>query len=403
MVYRIPLAYNSMALEEINAAQEVLKSGFVTQGNKVLEFEKNLAQMHGVKHAVLVNSGSSANLVGIEAVVQLSRLRPDLINTSILPGDEVVIQGLNWPSTIKPIVNMGLIPVFADVDVQNLNSTVAQIKEAVTDKTKMVVAIPVLGNPAYLDELDEYCKKEGLILFVDGCESFGAKTNTSSILGSIGIATAFSFYFSHHITTIEGGVLLTDDDFIADLSYALRAHGWSRNLKLEEFLDIDNSQVDPRFCFVIPGYNVRSTDVNAAIGIEQLKKFDAHLESRKKIAKGRIDSLSSISQLVRVPGSENNPGHSWMAFPMLFNSYESKQRVQTELERVGVETRPIIVGNMLRHPLANNLPLSPAQQVLPGCDEVFNCGLMIGLNPATSQRDEQWLCENLRRIITDFA
>jgi CDP-6-deoxy-D-xylo-4-hexulose-3-dehydrase len=403
MVYRIPLAYNSMAQEEINAAIEVMNSGFVTQGQKVQEFEKNLAEMHGVKHAILVNSGSSANLVGIEAIVQLSRLRPDLLNTSILPGDEVVIQGLNWPSTIKPIVNMGLTPVFADVDLLNLNSTVDQIKQAITSKTKMIIAVPVLGNPAFIDELEVYCNSAGLLLFVDGCESFGAQTNNSALIGSIGIATAFSFYFSHHITTIEGGVILTDDDFIADLCFALRAHGWSRNLRLEEFLDIDNSQVDPRFCFVIPGYNVRSTDVNAAIGLEQLKKFDLLLDSRRRLAQGRVSTLSEITQLVRVPGSQQNPGHSWMAFPMLFNSYESKKKVQIELERVGIETRPIIVGNLLRHPLAKNLNLSSSQRNLPFCDEVFNCGIMIGLNPATSQVDEQWLCESLRKVITDFA
>lgn len=403
MTYRVPLASNSLGREEIDAAMSVLSSGFVTQGKKVSAFEEMLAEMHDVKHAILVNSGSSANLVGIEALVVLSRLRPDLMFGSIDVGDEVVIQGLNWPSTIKPMVNMGLVPVFADVDPQNLNASVSHIEKVVTDKTKLIVAVPVLGNTEYIDELEQFCQKKGIPLFVDGCESFGAVTPNGRILGSFGLATAFSFYFSHHITTIEGGVILTDDDYLADLCFALRAHGWSRNLRLDEFLDIDSTQVDSRFCFVVPGYNVRSTDVNAAIGIEQLKKFPSFLDKRKKIAKNRIENLAKVSELVHVPGSVNFSGHSWMAFPLIFNSFESKIRVQEALETIGIETRPIIVGNMLRHPLANNIQLSKHQSDLPGCDLIFRNGLMLGLDPLANSKDEDWLNEQLFEIVSRFA
>lgn len=403
MKYRIPLANNSLGTEEIDAAMSVLTSGFVTQGVKVSTFEKMLSDMHNVKHAILVNSGSSANLVGIEALVNLSRQRPDLLMGPILPGDEVIIQGLNWPSTLKPIVNMGLTPVFSDVDLENLNSSVSQIEKVFTEKTKLVIAVPVLGNTKYLDELEDFCNQKGVPLFVDGCESFGAHTSNGRILGSFGVATAFSFYFSHHITTIEGGVILTDSDYIADLCFALRAHGWSRNLKLEEFLDIDSSKVDPRFCFVLPGYNVRSTDLNAAIGIEQLKKFPYFLNKRKQIAKDRINNLVDLSHLVTVPGKSNFEGHSWMAFPLLFNNFESKVRVLDGLEKAGIETRPIIVGNMLRHPLASNISMSSQQSELPNCDQVFSNGLMIGLDPLSSTEDENWLNHQIREIVTSVA
>lgn len=396
MNYRIPLAYNTLTVDEIAASMAVLESGFVTQGSKVREFEEALAAYHGVKHAILVNSGSSANLVGIEAVVLLSRMRPDLDLGPISPGDEVIIQGLNWPSTLKPIINMGLTPVFSDVDPESLNAGPEQVEAVRSPRTKMVIAVPVLGNPTYLDELEMYCKEQGLRFFVDACESLGAISTTGRKVGSIGLASAFSFYFSHHITTIEGGVLLTDDDYVADLCYALRAHGWSRNLQLSDFLSIDESRVDPRFSFVVPGYNVRSTDVNAAIGIVQLGKLDTFVQRRRSIAAGRISAIADLGHVVRVPGAAGPEGHSWMTLPLLFGSRTQRINSQERLETLGVETRPIIVGNMLRHPLAATIPLSEAQIELPVCDAVFETGLMIGISPESSQEDEDWIAQALR-------
>lgn len=396
MSYRVPLSYNSVGEAEIAAATAVLKSGYLTQGTKVAEFEAKLAEFHGVRHAVLVNSGSSANLVGIEAVIYLSQMRPDLTGGSISVGDEVVIQGLNWPSTLKPIVNHGLVPVFCDVDADTLSATPAHIEAVRTERTRMVIAVPVLGNPAMLDELESYCRETQLLLFIDGCESLGAVTPSGRRVGSFGIGTAFSFYFSHHITTIEGGVILTDDEHVADLCYALRAHGWTRNLRLDEFLDLDTSRVDPRFCFVIPGYNVRSTDLNAAIGLVQFARLPKIVAQRQRIASGRVAALGGYQDVVTVPGGGVGDGHSWMTFPMVFASSHLRDRAQNTLEALGVETRPIIVGNTLRHPLAQNLPLSSAQRELPACDTIFECGLMIGLDPDSDEETEAWVHHCLR-------
>ncbi len=401
MTYRVPLSYNSVGEAEIEAANAVLRSGYLTQGSRVSEFEAKLAEFHGVRHAVLVNSGSSANLVGIEAAVYLSQLRPDLTGGPILTGDEVVIQGLNWPSTLKPIVNHGLIPVLCDVDPETLSATPEHIDAVRTERTRMVIAVPVLGNPGALDELEAYCRETGLLLFVDGCESLGAVTPAGRRVGSIGLATAFSFYFSHHITTIEGGVVLTDDDHLADLCYALRAHGWSRNLRLEEFLDLDTSRVDPRFCFVIPGYNVRSTDLNAAIGLVQLERLEEIVAARQRIARNRVAALAEHQDVVTVPGGSYGDGHSWMTFPMVFATNEARDRAQSRLEELGVETRPIIVGNTLRHPLARNLALSPDQRELPVCDAIFERGLMIGLNPSSDEETETWVHHCLREAARD--
>lgn len=397
MTYRVPLASSSIGVDEAAAAQRVFASGRLTQGLEVAAFERELAAWHGVTHAIMVNSGSSANLVAIEAAVMLSRLRPDRLptGTPIQPGDEAIIQGLNWPSTIKPLLNLGIRPVFCDVEPGSLNAGVDQVAAARSPRTRMVVAVPVLGNPTHLDELRAWCAAEGLLLIEDACESLGAVTAAGRKVGTLGLASAFSFYFSHHITTIEGGAILTDSDALADMCYSLRAHGWSRDLRLEAFLDFDIGAVDPRFCFVLPGYNVRSTDLNAALGRVQLAHLDRWIDARRRIAADRARALADHAGAV-IPGAHVD-GHSWMTTPLLFSTEAHRRRGQALLEAAGIETRPIIVGNFLRQPVARALGLSERQPALPICDEVFARGLMIGLNPASSDEDEDFVCATLRR------
>ena len=395
MKYKIPLAFSTLGDAEMSAAKSVLESGHVTQGENVAAFERALADKHGVAHAIFVNSGSSANLIAIEAATYLARMRPDLATTQIEPGDEVIIQGLNWPSTLTPMLNRGLRPVFCDVALESLNAGVEHIEAVRTERTKMVVAVPVLGNPSNLEEVRAYCAANDLIFLEDACESIGATTESGALVGTLGLASSFSFYFSHHITTIEGGAVLTDDPHMADLCYALRAHGWSRGLKLESFLDFDSSAIDPRFCFVVPGYNVRSTELNAAIGLAQLDRLDGMLQRRREIAKGRIAAIDGLDDLLTIPGSEIVDRHSWMTTPLLFSDGDHRQRAQKSLEESGVETRPIIVGNMLRHPLARMLDLADHQPDLPACDKVFERGLMIGLSPLSTDDDERVVTQAL--------
>jgi CDP-6-deoxy-D-xylo-4-hexulose-3-dehydrase len=387
-ITQVPLAYNNMGKAEVDAAMRVLASGYVTQGKEVEAFEASFAALHGAKHAILVNSGSSANLIALEALVYLSQLRPELTKGVIAPGDEVVIQGLNWPSTLKPLANHQLTPVFCDVNVESLNADVACLEAVVSEKTRVVVAVPVLGNPSGLDEIAAYCERKGIVLFEDACESLGAVTESGRKVGTLGIASAFSFYFSHHITTIEGGAILTDCSELADLCYALRSHGWTRHLRLGTGLFAsDVADIDPRFCFVLPGYNVRSTEVNAAIGSVQLKRFPALLEARRRVAMGRAQALNSSNEL-SIPGCDLIDRHSWMTTPLLFRDRAHRLRGRASLESAGIETRPIIVGNTLRHPLIRSLAMSPRQPALPVCDEVFDRGLMIGLNPESTAETE---------------
>jgi len=398
MPYRVPLAYNTFTDAERDAVSAVVETGRLTQGAEVEKFEAGFAAFNGTKYAIMVNSGSSANLIGIEAIYYCSLLKPEITHGPLRQGDEAIISGLSWPTTITPLLNHGLQPVFCDISLQTLNMTVETVEAVRTPATRMVIAVPVLGNPDGLDELRDYCAHERLILVEDACESLGARTASGALTGTFGLASAFSFYFSHHISTVEGGAILTDSREVADLCYALRSHGWTRDFKLNS-IDLGRDvgeDIDPRFCFFLPGYNVRATEINAAVGGVQLSKLTDMLTERRRRAVARIDAVRRAGNRVTVPGAEIADRHSWMTFPLLFENAEQKKAAQSLLENLGVETRPIIVGNILRQPLVRALPIKADQPDLPVCDAVFARGLMIGLSPFSDEESEACVHEALR-------
>lgn len=398
MSYRIPLAYNTFDDEEREAVEAVVRTGRLTQGAEVEKFEAEFAAYNGAKYAIMVNSGSSANLIAIEAIYYCSLLKPEITHGPLREGDEVIVPGLSWPTTLTPLLNHGLQPVFCDVSPKTLNLTVETVEAVRTKATRAVVAVPVMGNPDGLEEIQAYCERENLLLIEDACESFGAQTESGRLAGTFGIAASFSFYFSHHMSTMEGGAVLTNCREIADLCYTLRSHGWTRDLRLGSIpVDgTDSERIDTRFCFLLPGYNVRATEINAAIGAVQLAKVSDMIARRRKIAAGRIEALASASNRVIIPGADICDRHSWMTFPLLFNSESEKAEGQKILEEHGVETRPIIVGNILRHPLMRTMRIKDDQPELPNCDEVFARGLMMGLSPMSDASSEEYIHKALR-------
>lgn len=389
--YRIPLAYNILDQTDYAAVEAVLRSGRLTQGEQVAAFEAAFAAYHGARHAILVNSGSSANLIAIEAVYYCSKIKPAVTRGTLTRGDEVIIPGLCWPTTLTPLLNHGLQPVFCDISLDSLNATVATVEAVRSAATRAVIAVPVLGNADGLEELRAYCAREKLILIEDACESLGARTASGGLAGTFGLVSSFSFYFSHHMTTIEGGAILTDSPEIAEICRALRSHGWTRDLKTDVMGAGSAEGIDPRFNFFLPGYNVRATEITAAIGLTQLNRLDEMIAHRRRIAAGRIAALDPASGRVRVPGRDIAARHSWMTFPLIFLDKVQKQAAQSHLEESGIETRPIIVGNLLRQPVAKMLGLLGAQPELPVCDQVFERGLMIGLNPYSDGATEDYL------------
>ncbi len=269
------LAADSWGDEERAAIDAVLASGRLTMGPKVAEFEQAFAQYFGRKYAVMVNSGSSANLVGVAALCYRA-------DNPLQPGDEVIVPAISWSTTYHPLQQYGLKLRFVDVELETLNMDTARLEAALTSRTRMIVGVSILGNPAALDVMREFADWHGLIFFEDNCESMDAEL-AGRKTGTFGDIGTFSTFFSHHISTIEGGVLTTDDGELNDLARAIRAHGWSRDVSegSDLFAPSDDDFFEA-YRFIVPGYNVRPQEINAAIGIVQLAKLPAMTAARRE-------------------------------------------------------------------------------------------------------------------------
>src|SRR5678815_529190 len=261
--------------EELEAIQRVIRRGQFTMATEVADFEREFAQYFGVKHGVMVNSGSSADLIATAALFY-KRQRP------LQRGDEAIVPAISWSTTYSPLQQYGLKLRFVDVDLNTLNMNVSQLESALTPRTKLIVAVSILGNPAALDEIRSFADKHGLYLLEDNCESADAELNGRKT-GTFGHVNTFSFFYSHHVSTMEGGMVLTDDEELMHLLRSLRAHGWTRDVPRETSLftrkDSDHFEA---YRFILPGYNVRPLEISAAAGREQLKKLPAMTEQRRR-------------------------------------------------------------------------------------------------------------------------
>lgn len=268
------LAANSWDEEEIDAIRRVIESGRLTMGLWVDRFEAALAHYLGRKYAVMVNSGSSANLIAVASLFYKHE-RP------LQRGDEVIVPAIAWSTTYHPLQQYGLSLKFIDVELDTLNMDVGQLEAALGPRTRMIVAVSVLGNPAALDVIRAFADAHELYFLEDNCESLDAELNGRKT-GSFGDIATQSLFFSHHISTMEGGVLLTDDRELSHLARSLRAHGWARELPDDtDLLESHNDDFPEAYRFILPGYNVRPLEICGAVGIEQLKKLPRMTETRR--------------------------------------------------------------------------------------------------------------------------
>jgi len=269
------LAADTWGPEEKAAIQAVIESGRFTMGPKVAEFETAFASYFGRKHAVMVNSGSSANLVGVASLFYRKE-------NSLQPGDEVIVPAISWSTTYHPLQQYGLKLKFVDVELETLNMDVSRLEEALTPRTRMIVGVSILGNPAALDVMRQFADANGLIFFEDNCESMDAELNGQKA-GTFGDFGTFSTFFSHHISTIEGGVLTTDDDELDALARSIRNHGWTRDVPADAGVyEPSDDDFYEAYRFILPGYNVRPQEMNGAVGIEQLKKLPIMTAARRE-------------------------------------------------------------------------------------------------------------------------
>jgi CDP-6-deoxy-D-xylo-4-hexulose-3-dehydrase len=327
--------------EEYKAINRVIEKGMFTMGENVRRFEEDFAQKFGSKYAVMSNSGSSANLIAIAAFCYKK-------GNPLQPGDEVIVPAISWSTTFYPLMQYGLKLRFVDVELDTLNMDVSQLEAALTPKTKMVVGVSILGNPCALDVMRQFCDKHNLYFFEDNCESMGAFLN-GKCCGTFGDIGTFSTFFSHHISTMEGGVSITDDEELYHLMLAIRSHGWTRHLPPEtNIYEKTDDDFYEAYRFIVPGYNVRPLELSGAIGIEQLKKLDNLVKIRRENAETWVSLFGNDERFII---QKENGISSWFSFTVILNPELGldKRKIFQTLKKEGIQFRIITGGNFLRH------------------------------------------------------
>lgn len=387
------LASSTWGQEEIDAIQEVIKSGRFTMGSEVEAFESEFAAYVGAKYAVMVNSGSSANL----ALMAAARYR----NKPLLePGFEVIVPAVSWSTTYYPVNQNGGILKFVDIDRDTLNLDIAKTEEAITKQTKAIFAVNLLGNPAEWDRLQLLAAKHNLILFEDNCESLGAKIEGKSA-GTFGIGGTYSSFFSHHISTMEGGMVVTDDEPLFHTLKSIRAHGWTRDLPPQNHVyNKTGSPWEDLFRFVLPGYNLRPLEMEAAIGRVQIKRLDSFVDIRRKNAEIFKNNLLGFPEYrTQLEFGES----SWFGFSIVLQGKlkNSRSELIKVLGEAGIETRPIITGNFTRNPVIKHMSFAPIEK-MPVADEIHDHGFFVGNHHFDLSEEIERLAEVLSTFLRRY-
>jgi CDP-6-deoxy-D-xylo-4-hexulose-3-dehydrase len=346
MTIRFPLATFTWDEAEHRAMQEVIASGMFTMGTRVARFEAEFASWVGSRHALMVNSGSSANLLMIAALFYTQDPRRRLQR-----GDEIIVPAVSWSTTYYPLYQYGLRLKFVDIDLQTLNLDIDAVRRAIGPRTRGILAVNLLGNPCDFDALRAVAEERGLLLLEDNCESLGA-TLGGRQCGTFGLMGTFSTFFSHHISTMEGGLVCTDDEELHHILLSLRAHGWTRNLPAQNHVSGRKSE-DPfeeSFRFVLPGYNLRPLELEGALGSTQLVKLPHLIEQRRRNGQRWTERMGSHPQLLI---QQETGCSSWFGFSLILrpDSGLTRRQLLDRLVEAGFECRPIVAGNFAKNPV----------------------------------------------------
>lgn len=382
------LASTSWDNAEVRAIEDVIASGRWTMGERVQAFERAFAQKFGTGHALMMSSGSMANLVGVAALCHRK-------NRPLERGDEVIVPAVSWATTYYPLQQYGLRLRFVDVELDSINMDPNQLAAALGPRTRMVVVVSILGNPAALDRIRAFCDEHDLILFEDNCESMGAILD-GRYTGTFGHIGTFSTFYSHQMSTGEGGVLVTEDEEIYHLAKSMRAHGWTRDLP--ENNDICEKRQDDFFeayRFILPGYNARPLEISGAIGLEQLKKFDDMVAMRRRNAQHFVDLFQDDKRFII---QRENGKSSWFSFTIILNPEVGVARtvVVDRLKAADIEFRIITGGCFLRHDVIRYFDYDVVGTV-KNADIVHDQGFFVGNHPRDIRAD----IDHLHRTLTE--
>ena len=370
----LPLMSDNINRVDVDCLIEFLQQEPVprlTNGPKVMEFEKAWSEWLGVKHSVFVNSGTAANELSMLA---LKNLYPE--------GGDIIIPPLTWISDVNSVLFAGFNPVFVDINLNNLSFDLDQLEKSITENTRAIFVTHVLGLNALSDRLLKLCVDNNILLIEDVCESHGA-THNDIKLGSIGFASNFSFYFAHHMSTIEGGMVSTNDDYFYQLCRSLRSHGMVREFnddKLIEKYAEDYPSLNQDFVFIGPAHNFRSTEINAVLGLCQLDRLDSNNESRIKNFKYFVDNLDSEKYYIDF----EMDGQCNYAFIVIMkdSDFDLRDRIEIAMDDGGIEFRRGLSGggNQMRQPYFKNHNINFEE--FPNIDHVHNFSWYIGNYPS---------------------
>lgn len=372
MTVRFPLATSSWGQEEQDAMQRVIASGNFTMGAEVQACERDFAAWVGSRHCVMVNSGSSANLLMVAALFY-SR-NPAL---KLERGDEVIVPAVSWSTTYYPLYQYGLRIKFVDIDLHTLNYDLEQLRNAVTDRTCAIMAVNLLGNPNDFAAIRAIVGDRPIVVIEDNCESMGAAFEGKHA-GTFGVMGSFSSFFSHHISTMEGGLIVTDDEELYQILLSLRAHGWTRNLPKHNLVCGEKSD-DPfkeSFRFVLPGYNVRPLELEGALGIEQVKRLPGLIRERRRNGALLQQAMGNHPDLL----IQHEVGESsWFGFSLVIRPGVALTRPQlvARLDALGFECRPIVAGNFAKNEVVRYFD-SEVHGQLGNADHIDRHGVFVG-------------------------
>jgi CDP-6-deoxy-D-xylo-4-hexulose-3-dehydrase len=378
----------------------ILLSGQLTMGPRVKEFESEFSKFVGAPYSVMVNSGSSANLLVCSAITNPARTR------HLAPGSKVAVPAVCWSTSLWPIVQMGLVPVLVDVDPETFNLSISSFKSSLhKHDIKALMMVHVLGNSTQMGELLDLVKENDLILVEDTCESLGTKYR-GKYLGTFCDFGTFSFYFSHHMTTIEGGMIIAKNKEDYDLLKCLRTHGWSREQSNKEELESRYKHIDPRFLFINMGYNLRPMEIQAAFGLEQIKRLEmmnaCRCENVKKLKRAFLGHSLWKSQLhFPLPTIDLDP--CWFGFPFLIKQElkGGRKKFTRDLLKRGIDTRPIISGNMALQPAIKIFNVDLSMGPFAGAQLIHERGFFVGCHskPLDDERIYQLVTTVLENVI----
>ena len=376
--------------KEQEAIRRVAESGHYSMGEEVRRYEEAFAEKFGTKYAVMVSSGSAANLLAVAALVYSGRLKK---------GDEVLVPAVSWSTTYFPLCQMGLKLRFVDIDRHTLNIDLEEVERAVTPETRMLFAVNLLGNPNDFGRLCEICKRHGILLAEDNCESLGA-TYQGKQCGTFGLFGTYSTFYSHHLCTMEGGMVVTGDEGLYHYMLAVRAHGWTRNLpKDSRIYEKSSDDFYESYNFIVPGFNLRPLEMEGAVGLEQLKKMDGIIAARRRNAAYFLAQTKGIKDIFT---QEETGSSSWFGFSVVLNGGMAgkRDRVVKRLVSAGVEVRPVVAGNFTRNKVIDYLDYT-IHGDLDDADFIHENGFFVGNHSREDSRGIDYVVGVLEKALVD--